>query len=64
MPYSITCFTIILILEIAPFLFMLVGIPYKFAMVPGLYILLYILHFSESANVHIQQHIYKKYLDL
>ena len=40
MPYSITCSTKILTLAIAPFLFILVDVPCKFAMLPGVYILL------------------------
>ena len=40
MPYCIICFTKILTLAIAPFLFILVGVVCEFAIVPGVYILL------------------------
>ena len=40
MSYCIICFTKILTLAIAPFLFILVGIVCEFAIVPGVYILL------------------------
>ena len=60
MPYSIiTCSTKILTLAIAPFLFIFVGVIFEFAMVPGVYILLFPheeeIHYSD---VHIQQHIH------
>ena len=38
--FYITCSTKILVLAIAPFLFILVGVLCEFAMVPGVYILL------------------------
>ena len=41
MPYSITCSTKILTLATAPLLFILVGVHCEFAMVPGVYILLF-----------------------
>ena len=40
MSYRIICFTKILTLAIAPFLFILVGVVCEFAIVPGVYILL------------------------
>ena len=40
MPYIIICYTNILTLAIAPFLFFLVSVICEFAMVPGVYILL------------------------
>ena len=66
MPYRIICFTKILTLAIASFLFILVGVIYEFAVVSGVYILLSpqeeevhynILH--EGTDVQIQQHIYQ-----
>ena len=41
MPYSITCSTKILTLAISQFLFILVGVLFEFAMVPGVYILFF-----------------------
>ena len=65
MPYRIICFTKILTVAIAPFLFILVGVICKFAIVPGVYILFSPqeeeVHYTilpEGANVQIQQHIY------
>ena len=40
MPYRIICFTKILTLAVAPFLFILVGVVFEFAVVPDVYILL------------------------
>ena len=48
MPYCITLSTKILTLAIAPFLFIFVGIICEFAMVPGVYILL----FPKEEEVH------------
>ena len=39
MPYRIICFTKILTLAVAPFLFILVGVICEFAIVPVVYIL-------------------------
>ena len=69
MPYSITCFTIILTLAIVPFLFILVGVLCEFAMVPGVYILLFPQEemntlLPEDTDVHIQQDICQKDLNL
>ena len=66
MPSSITCSTKTLTLEIAPFLFILVGVLCEFTMVPGVYILLsppkkevhYIL--PEGTDVRIQEDIHQK----
>ena len=38
MPYHIICFTKILTLIVAPFLFILVGVICEFAIMPGVYI--------------------------
>ena len=48
MPSSITCSTKILTLAIAPFLFILVGVLCEFAMMSGVYILL----FPQEEEVH------------
>ena len=67
MPYSVTCSTKILTLVIIPLLFILVGILCEFAKV--------CVHFTVPsgrkdalfylrADVHIQQHIYQKDLNL
>ena len=48
MPSSITCSTKNLTLEIAPFLFILVGVLWEFAIVTGVYILL----FPQEEEVH------------
>ena len=71
MPYTITWSTKILTLVIAPFLFILIDMLCKFAMVPDVTILLFskLLYcslkkrytlFSERADVHILQHIHQK----
>ena len=64
MPYCINCFTKILTLAIAPFLFILVGIICEFAIVIGVYILFSSqeekVHYKilpEGTDVKIQQHI-------
>ena len=48
MSYSITCSTKILTLAIAPFLFISIGVLCEFAMVPGVYVLL----FPHEEEVH------------
>ena len=48
MPYSITCSTKVLTLARASFLFIFVGVIFQFAMVPGVYILL----FPQEEEVH------------
>ena len=67
MPYRIICFTKILTLAIAPFLFILVGVISEFTIVPGVYILLSPqeeeVHYTillEGTDVQIQQHIYQR----
>ena len=67
MPYRIICFTKILTLAIAPFLFILVGVVCEFAIVPGVYNLLSPqeeqVHYTillEGTDVQIQQHIYQR----
>ena len=69
MPCSITCSTKIPILAIAQFSFIFVGIICEFAMVPGVYILLYpqkeeVYYSHEGTDVHIQQHIHQKGLNI
>ena len=69
MPDSITCSSKILTLAIAPFLFILVGVLFEFAMVSGVYILLSLrkkrsVLLSVDTHVHIQQHIHQKDLNL
>ena len=69
MSYSIIFSTKILTLAIAPFLFILVGVLCEFAMMQGVYILLDpqeegVHYFCEGTDVHIQQHIHRKYLNL
>ena len=66
MPYRIICFTKILALAIAPFLFILVGVICEFAIVSDAYILLSPqeeeVHYTilpEGTDVQIQQHIFK-----
>ena len=72
MPFSITCSTKIHTLHtlaIAPFLFILVGVLCEFVVVAGVYILLspqeeeYTI-LPESTDVHIQQYIHQKDLNL
>ena len=67
MPYRIICFTTNLPLAIASFLFILVGVIFEFAIVPGVYILLSPqeeeVHYTilpEGRDVQIQQHIYQR----
>ena len=67
MPYRIICFTKILTLATAPFLFILVGVICEFAIVPGVYILLSPqeeeVHYTilpEGTDIQIQQHIYQR----
>ena len=71
MSCTITCSTKILTLVIAPFLFILIDMLCKFAVVPDVIILLFykLLYsslkkrytlFSERADVHILQHIHQK----
>ena len=61
MPYIIICSIKILTLATATFLFILVGILCKFAMVPGVYILLS----PHEEEVHsLTQHIHQKDLNL
>ena len=64
MLHRIICFTKILTLEIAPFLFILVGVVCEFAIVPGVYILLSPqeeeVHYTillEGTDLQIQLHI-------
>ena len=67
MLHRIICFTKILTLEIASFLFILVGVVCEFAIVPGVYILLspqeeevqYTI-LLEGTDVQIQQHVYQR----
>ena len=67
MPYRIICFTRILTLAIASFLFILVDVVCEFAIVPGVYILLSLqekeVHYTillKGTDVQIQQHIYQR----
>ena len=67
MRYCIICFTTILTLAIAPFLFILVGVICEFLIVPGVYILLspqeeevHYTIFLEGKDVQIQQYIYQR----
>ena len=67
MPHRVICFTKILTMEIAPFLFILGGIIYEFAIVLDVYILLSPqeekVHYTilpEGTDVQIQQHICQK----
>ena len=67
MSYRIFCFTAILTLAIAPFLFILVGAICELAIVPGVYILLPPqedeVHYTillEGTDVQIQQNIYQR----
>ena len=67
MAYRIICFTKILALVIALFLFILVGVICEFAIVPDVYILLSPqeeeVHYTilpEGTYVRIQQHIYQR----
>ena len=67
MPYRIICFTRILTLAIASFLFILVDVVCEFAIVPGVYILLSLqekeVHCTillKGTDVQIQQHIYQR----
>ena len=55
MPYSIICYTKILTLAIATFLFILGGVLYEFAMVPSVYILLS----PQKEQVHSSSRWYK-----
>ena len=69
MPYSIICFTKILTLAIAPFLFILVDILCEFAIVPVVYILLSPQEeentvLPEGTDAHIQEQIHQKDLHL
>ena len=65
--YRIICFTKILTLAIAPFLFILVGAICEFAIIPDVYILFspqeeegHYTILPEGTNVQIQQHIYQR----
>ena len=67
MRYCIICFTTILTLAIAPFLFILVDVICEFLIVPGVYILLspqeeevHYTIFLEGTDVQIQQYIYQR----